>query len=224
MIECINLTKIYNLGTPREIKAIENVSCTIGDGEFVLLMGPSGSGKSTLLALIAALTRPTSGRVVVDKEIVSKLSEDFAALYRRRKVAFIFQKFHLLEDLTVLENVALPLVPHIHSRQDIEKRAFEVMRRFFIEHKAYEKVGKLSGGEQQRAAIARSMVFDPPIILADEPTANLDAKLSGQFIEILTDIKREGRTVVVATHDPRFLEVDEVDRVLEVREGHVFHS
>ena len=224
MIECSNLTKIYNKATPKEVKAIQNVNCTIADGEFVLLMGPSGSGKSTLLALIAALTRPTSGKVVVDGEIVSKLPEDFAALYRRQKIAFIFQKFHLLEDLSVFENVVLPLIPQNLSQKQIERKAYEVMKRFYIDHKAHVRVGKLSGGEQQRVAIARSMVNDPGIILADEPTANLDSTLTAQFIDILRELKAQGKTIVVATHDPRFLDIKEVDRVLQVSGGHVFNA
>ncbi|MRI59059.1 MAG: ABC transporter ATP-binding protein [Epsilonproteobacteria bacterium] len=224
MIECKRLTKIYNKGTPKEVVALRDVECRVGDGEFVLLMGPSGSGKSTLLALMAALTRPTSGKVVVDGEVVSKLPEDFSALFRHQKIAFIFQKFHLLDDLSVLENVALPLIPYVRSQKEIEARARRVMERFLIDHKAHQKVGKLSGGEQQRVAIARSMINDPPIILADEPTANLDARLSEQFMQILRELKRDGRTIVVATHDPRFLRVDGVDRVLNVREGHVFDA
>ena len=224
MIECKNLTKIYNRGTPKEVVAIKEADITIAEGEFVLLMGPSGSGKSTLLSLIAALTRPTSGIVKVDGEIVSKLPEDFAALYRREKIGFVFQKFHLIEDMSVFENVALPLVPQGLTLKEIEYRVQEAMERFFISHKASQRVSKLSGGEQQRVAIARSMVHNPAIILADEPTANLDSALTKQFIDILASLKEERKTIIVATHDPRFLELKFVDRVLKVHEGYVCNA
>ncbi|NPA03368.1 MAG: ABC transporter ATP-binding protein [Epsilonproteobacteria bacterium] len=219
MIECQKVKKVYNLGTSKEVVALEEATFYIPKGSFTLLVGPSGSGKSTLLALIGALTRPTSGKVVVDGEIVSKLPEDFASLYRREKVGFIFQKFHLLEELSVLENVVIPLIPT--SSPTIYKKAQEVLKRFSIDHKAKSKVRKLSGGEQQRVAIARSLINDPKLLLADEPTANLDKRLTLEFIEILKELKGEGKTILLATHDPRFLELDFIDKILEVKEGYV---
>ena len=222
MIELKNVSKIYNLGTPKEVVALKEVDLSIPKGEFVLLVGPSGSGKSTLLSLIGALTRPTSGSVIVDGEYVSKLPDHFAALYRRQKIGFIFQKFNLLEELSVLENVLLPLVPTDMPYESIKKRAQEVMKRFSIEHKSATPVSRLSGGEQQRVAIARSLINDPPIVLADEPTANLDSKLVDRFFKILKELQAQGKTLVVATHDPRFERLSP-DRIYEVREGHVLN-
>ncbi len=222
MIELNHVSKIYNYKTPKEVVALEDVNLSIPEGAFVLLMGPSGSGKSTLLSLIGGLTRPTKGSVIVDGEYVSKLPDHFAALFRRQKIGFIFQKFNLIEDLSVLDNVVLPLVPTSMPYHEIKKRAEEVMQRFSIAHKSATPVSKLSGGEQQRVAIARSLVNDPPIILADEPTANLDAKLVDRFFDILQELKKQGKTLVVATHDPRFERLHP-DLIYEVREGHVLN-
>ncbi len=224
MIELVKVTKIYNAGTSKEVRALKDVTLSIPKGACVLLMGPSGSGKSTLLSLIASLTRPTSGRVVVEGEVVSKLPDRFAADFRREKIGFIFQKFNLLEDLSVFENVVLPLVPASIEAEKLEKRAYEVMKKFSIAHKAAMSVRKLSGGEQQRCAIARALINNPPIILADEPTANLDSALTEDFFEILQDLKNEGKTIVIATHDPRFEKLDFIDSIVEVQEGHVRHS
>ena len=223
MIELRDVSKIYNYGTPKAVVALEDVNLYIGKGELVLLMGPSGSGKSTLLSLIAALTRPTKGVVKVESKIVSKLPDHFAALYRREWIGFIFQRFNLIEELSVLENVLLPLVPTPLSIATSEERAWEAMRRFAIEHKAHTQVSKLSGGERQRVAIARSLVLDPPIILADEPTANLDSTLAQQFLLLLEKLHEQGKTILVATHDPRF-ESLHVDRIAKVEEGHVFYT
>ena len=223
MIELQNVSKIYNYGTPKAVVALEDVNLQIEKGELVLLMGPSGSGKSTLLSLIAALTRPTKGVVKVKNRIVSKLPDHFAALYRREWIGFIFQRFNLIEELSVLENVLLPLVPTSWSIARSEERAWEAMRRFAIEHKAHTQVSKLSGGERQRVAIARSLVLDPSIILADEPTANLDSALAKQFLDLLLQLHKRGKTIVVATHDPRFESLG-VDRIFKVEEGHVFYT
>ncbi len=222
MIVCQNVTKIYGYKTNREHKALEDVNLIIPKGSFALLMGPSGSGKSTLLSLIASLLRPTKGKVIVDGEVVSKLPDRYSADFRREKIGFIFQKFNLLEDLSVQENVLVPLIVSNESIRVIEEKAKKAMRRFTIEHKAMMQVRKLSGGEQQRCAIARALVNDPPIILADEPTANLDDALARDLIGTLQDLKKEGKTIVVATHDPRFLDVEAVDRIYEVKEGHVY--
>ncbi len=224
MIEVKNVTKIYNYKTSKEIKALEDVNLRIEDNELVLLMGPSGSGKSTLLSLMAALTKPTFGSVIVDGENISRLPDPFAALFRRAHIGFIFQKFNLLEDLTVFDNVVLPLIPDKIEAKELEKRAQKVMEHFSISHKATQKVAKLSGGEQQRVAIARAMINDPDIVLADEPTANLDAKLTKSFLETLRTLKEEGKTIVIATHDPRFEKLEIVDRIFEVKEGHVLNA
>ncbi|BCD61685.1 putative ABC transport system ATP-binding protein [Nitratiruptor sp. YY08-26] len=224
IISLEKVSKIYNLGTAKEVVALKDVSLQIKRSSLVLLMGPSGSGKSTLLSLIAALTRPTSGKVVVDGQTISKLPDRFAAAYRREKIGFIFQKFNLLEDLTVFENVIVPLIPTPTPLKELEQMAHAVMERFAIAHKKDMVVRKLSGGEQQRCAIARALIDNPPIILADEPTANLDSALTEQFLQILGQLKQEGKTIVIATHDPRFADLEIVDEIYEVREGNVFLS
>ncbi len=215
MIELKNITKEY---VPNQ-KALDNVSLQIKEGELVVLKGASGSGKSTMLSLIAALGKPTTGEVVVDNKVISKLPDNFAALYRRENIGFIFQKFHLIENLSVYENIATPLIPSNLPPKEFSFLVQNAMDRFEIAHKKNVIVKQLSGGEQQRVAIARANVNNPKIILADEPTANLDAKLSANFIEILRELKKEKKTIVIATHDPLFFGLDFVDREVEVKNG-----
>jgi len=219
IIKIENVSKIYNLGTPREIVALKNISLSIKKGELVLLMGPSGSGKSTLLSIVAALTKPTNGKVIVKDELLSKIPDKFAALFRRKYIGFIFQKFNLLDDLTVFDNVILPLVPSDLSFKEIFDMAKEVMERFSIDHKKDQLVRKLSGGEQQRCAIARALINNPQIILADEPTANLDLELSKSFIKILKELKNDGKTIIISTHDPRFEDLDFIDKIIYIQDG-----
>ena len=219
MIDVKNVTKIFHPGRPDEMRALEDVSFSVKQNELVLLVGPSGSGKSTLLSIIAALQKPTSGEVVVAGERVSMLPEDFAALYRRHRIGFIFQKFNLIPTLSVFDNVVVPLIPEKVSEKELRRRAERVMEEFDIAHKADTLAKNLSGGEQQRTAIARALVADPPVVLADEPTANLDERLSRRFLEYLKRIKEEGKTVVIATHDPIFFDLPIVDSVIELHNG-----
>ncbi len=211
-----NVTKVYNKNSSKEVIALRDISFEIKKGEVVLLMGASGSGKSTLLSLIAGFLKPTFGKVVVKEEVISKLPDNFATDFRRENIGFIFQKFNLLEDLSVKENILLPLIPLDLDNRAMNQKAQKVMDLFSIEHKANQKVSSLSGGEQQRCAIARAMVNEPNIILADEPTANLDKNLSLEFIEILKELKKMGKTVLIATHDSRFEDLEFVDRKIDV--------
>jgi putative ABC transport system ATP-binding protein len=221
MIEVRGVTKIFNEGKPNEMTALQDVSFSVGENELVILKGPSGSGKSTLLSLIAALQKPTSGEVVVEGTRVSKLPDDFAALFRREKIGFIFQKFILIPTLSVYDNIITPLIPEKLDERELAAKAERVMEEFSIAHKAGELAKNLSGGEQQRTAIARALVNDPPIILADEPTANLDAKLSKAFLEYVRRIKDEGKTILIATHDPLFFGLDITDREIGLRDGKI---
>ena len=214
-----NVTKIYNKNTNKEVVAVDNISFEVKKGEFVLLLGASGSGKSTILSLIAGFLKPTSGVVELDNEVISKLPDRFATVKRRESVGFIFQKFNLLEDLSVEENVLLPLLPLGDDIKQMQKKLDTVLEMFSISHKRAQKVAKLSGGEQQRCAIARAMINNPSIILADEPTANLDGKLTDEFIEILKSLKDEGKTVILATHDRRFEELDFVSKKIYIKDG-----
>ena len=219
MIELINVTKIFNQNRPNQTTAIKDISFVINDGDMVLLKGPSGSGKSTILSLIAALSKPTWGEVTADGTRVSKLPDNFAALFRREHIGFIFQKFNLISTLSVFDNVTLPLIPSGLKSAEIYKKAHKVMKKFSIDHKADEFAKNLSGGEQQRCAIARALINDPDIILADEPTANLDEKLSNSFLEFLKEIKKEGKTVIISTHDPIFFDNPIFTKTIEISKG-----
>ncbi|MFA6196430.1 MAG: ABC transporter ATP-binding protein [Sulfurimonas sp.] len=219
MIELKNITKIYALSKVDEVRALDDVSLSIKEGELVVLKGASGGGKSTILSLIAALSKPTSGEVLVDSKKISKLSDNFASIYRRDNIGFIFQKYNLLPNLSVRDNILLPLVPLNPHAKDAEEKLSKVMDMFHISHRADTLVKNLSGGEQQRVAIARANVNNPKIILADEPTANLDEKLSLSFIEILKELKSLNKTIVIATHDPLFFNLDFVDLEIEIHNG-----
>jgi len=219
MIELKNVVKKYEINKNNIVTALDGIDLTINEGELVILKGASGSGKSTILSLIAALSKPTSGEVIVDSKQISKLPDNFASIYRRDNIGFIFQKYNLIPTLSVKENILLPLVPLNPNSSDVEPKLEKVMSMFNISHKKDSIVKNLSGGEQQRVAIARSYVNNPKIIIADEPTANLDKKLSIHFVEILKELKKLGKTIVVATHDPLFFGLDFVDREIEVHNG-----
>ncbi len=221
MIALNNVTKIYKLGKQEKITALDAVNLSVKEGELVVLRGASGSGKSTILSLIAALSKPTSGEVRVDEKHIAKLPDHFASCYRRDNIGFIFQKYNLIANLSVKDNILLPLVPLNPDAREVEEKTEAVMKRFHIEHKRDTMVRNLSGGEQQRVAIARANVNNPKIILADEPTANLDEQLSNHFIEILRELKALGKTIIIATHDPLFFGLDFVDREIEIYKGKI---
>lgn len=211
MIRLIDVTKSFKGGT----KALDRVNMTFKEGELVVIKGKSGSGKSTLISLIASLSKPTSGEIIVDTKHISKLPDHFSCAFRRDNIGIIFQKYNLIKDLSVKENIVMPLVPLNLPQKELNLKAHNVMQTFSISHKADEIVKNLSGGEQQRVAIARANIANPKIILADEPTANLDEKLSLDFIQILKEMKSKSKTIIVATHDPLFFELDFVDRVID---------
>jgi putative ABC transport system ATP-binding protein len=201
--------------------ALDNINLEIQEGELVVLKGASGSGKSTILSLIAALSKPTTGEVIVDTKRISKLPDNFAALYRRENIGFIFQKYNLIPNLSVEDNILLPLIPTNPDENEAQKQLNYVIEKFNIAHKQKAIVRNLSGGEQQRVAIARAHINNPKIIIADEPTANLDEKLSLNFIEILKELKKSNKTMIIATHDPLFFNLDFVDRTIEIHNGKV---
>ena len=201
MIEIRNISKTFKDGT----KALDNVSLHIDANEIVILKGKSGSGKSTLLSILAALLKPSSGDILIDAKSITKLPDRFASAYRREKVGFIFQKFHLIPTLNVYENIATALIPLNLSTKQIDAKVQKVMAQFNIHHKQHTKTSMLSGGEQQRVAIARAMVNDPEILIADEPTANLDDTLAKAFLDFIHQTKGS-RTILIATHDAMFFE------------------
>ena len=221
MIKIKNITKKYTLNKHNTVTALNDINLEFKEGELIVLKGASGSGKSTLLSLIAALSKPTSGEIVVDSKQISKLPDNFSSIYRRDNIGFIFQKYNLIPTLSVEENIILPLVPLNPHAESLSKKLEMVMEMFHISHKKDVIVKNLSGGEQQRVAIARANVNNPKIIIADEPTANLDEKLSLHFIEILRELKALGKTILIATHDPLFFGLDFVDKEIEMHNGNL---
>lgn len=221
MIELKNVTKTYEINKNNKVTALDNINLTFKEGELIVLKGASGSGKSTILSLIAALSKPTTGEVIVDNKRISKLPDNFASVYRRENIGFIFQKYNLIPSLSVKENILLPLVPNNPDEDKVVLKLDKVMKKFNISHKDDTIVQNLSGGEQQRVAIARAHINDPKIIIADEPTANLDEKLSLHFCEILKELKSSNTTIIVATHDPIFFDLDFVDSIIEVNNGKI---
>ena len=202
MIEIRDLVKIYSLGEV-ELRALDGVSLSIAEGEFVAIMGPSGSGKSTLMNLLGCLDRPTSGTYVLDGVDVSRLDGNQRAEIRNAKIGFVFQSFNLLARTSALENVELPLLysDNGFASDDRIARAKESLRRVGLAGRERSTSSQLSGGQQQRVAIARALVTDPPIILADEPTGNLDSKTSEEVMAIFQELNDQGETVLLITHE-----------------------
>lgn len=221
MIELAGVGKTFNPGRDNEFHAVREVSLSIEAGRVTALRGPSGSGKTTLLGLIGGLTRPSVGRVRLQGRDISALPERFLTALRRDTFGFVFQQFQLIRDLSVLENVMLPAVPTGRPHADIRARALRLLDEVDLGKRAAARVQWLSGGEAQRAAIARALINDPPVILADEPTAHLDSALSRQILQILAELRQRGRTLVIASHDPLVFEMDLVERVVDLRDGRV---
>lgn len=219
ILQAIALKKSYQRtkgGQP--VNALAGVSLEVPQGQFVSIMGPSGSGKSTLLHIIGGLDRPTSGSVRLEGQAIEKYADDELSAFRRRRLGFIFQFFNLLPTLTALENVALPLLLDKKSMKEIEPRARELLGMMGLTNRMNHRPDQLSGGEMQRVAIARALVTDPLLILADEPTGNLDSKSGAVVLEFLQKMARErGHTIVMVTHDPRAASY--ADRLVTMRDG-----
>ena len=214
-----HVSKVFNPGMPDEMKAVTDVSLGIRKGEICVLKGPSGSGKTSLLGLMGCMSRPTEGRILINGRDVAKLPERFLTMIRRKEFGFIFQQFHLIKGISVLENVMLPLYPTQVKLSAIRSRAAGILEKLNILHKKDIKVQRLSGGEQQRVAIARALINEPEAILADEPTAHLDTKLSEDLIQTVMQLSREGKTVIIASHDPLVYEKPFINRIIEMRDG-----
>lgn len=219
MIELINIKKAFNQKRPNEYWALHDISLTLETGKVTALRGPSGSGKTTLLTIIGCLSRPTSGRVYFKGEDISALPERFLTELRRRSFGFIFQQFNLIKGLSAVENIILPAFPTGRPRAELIAAANELLARLQLGHRAQAKVEWLSGGEQQRVAIARALINDPEIIIADEPTANLDTALSREFMTILESFTASGKTVLLTSHDPLVVDSSAVHRVVGMRDG-----
>jgi putative ABC transport system ATP-binding protein len=216
IIEVIRLTR--TIATPtHKVEILRGIDLVIPQGEFAAIMGPSGSGKSTLLGLLAGLDSSTSGRIILDGEDITGLSEDRMSEVRGRKIGFVFQSFQLIPTLTAEENVLLP-AELAGADFDVVKRARELLTRVGLGDRMDHYPGQLSGGEQQRVALARAFITKPPILLADEPTGNLDGKTGSQILEILLELNhQEGATLVLVTHDPALAQ--HADRVITLRDG-----
>jgi len=205
LITLKNVSKIYGEGRT-QIKALDQVDLEIEKGKIVTIMGPSGSGKSTLLNILGAMDSPSSGTILVNNIEIGSLAERKLSNYRKETVGFIFQSFYLLPNLDVMGNVLIPLTPYKIKDED-RRRTQEILDRVGLGERGHSKVGKLSGGESQRVAIARALINNPKIILADEPTGNLDSETGKSIIELLIKLAEDGRTVIIVTHDPRIAQV-----------------
>lgn len=219
MIELENIKKTFNAGRPNEYAALRGVSLALPMGGLTVIKGPSGSGKTTLLAVMGCMMRPTVGRVRVEGREITSLPERFLTQIRRETFGFVFQQFHLLRGITAIENAMLPLYPVGIPHSTAHTRAMELFTRFHIEAKAQSRSEWLSGGEAQRVAIARALINNPKVLIADEPTAHLDTALSKEFIDIFSDLKSSGMTIIIASHDPVVCDSGIADRVIEIRDG-----
>jgi putative ABC transport system ATP-binding protein len=216
MIELENISRTYGEG-PAAVHALREVTARIEAGSFVTVVGASGSGKSTMLNLIGALDRPSSGKISIDGVEIFDLDDTARTLFRREKIGFVFQFFNLLPTLTALENAALPAKLMGKGKRQSEKRASEMLERVGLGARVKHKPDELSGGEMQRVAIARAMMMDPPVLLADEPTGNLDSATGSTIVELLRGAVDQRRTVVLVTHSPALAQLG--DRVLTIKDG-----
>ena len=219
MLELANIRKVFNQGQHNEYWALKGIDLEIPPARVSVLKGPSGSGKTTLLTILGCLARPSEGRVRLNGEDISGLPERFLTEIRRRTFGFIFQQFNLIRGLSAIENIILPGYPGGTPRAQLLARAEVLLADLQLAHRRDAKVEWLSGGEQQRVAICRALINDPEILVADEPTANLDSKLSAEFLVILRRLAEAGRTVILTSHDPLVVESEVVDRVYSLRDG-----
>ena len=218
MIELSHIRKTYQTG-PSQVHALDGVSLTVGDGELVAIVGQSGSGKSTLMNILGLLDTPTSGEYRLDGRLVSQLTYDQRSRLRSKQIGFVFQGFHLLPRMTAQENVELPLVYAGISPDARREIAAHALEQVGLSRRAQHKPSEMSGGQQQRVAIARAIVRNPSIILADEPTGNLDAASGAEVLNLLLELNRDGATVILITHDPDVAK--RARRVVQIREGRV---
>lgn len=219
-IDVKDVWKVY--GTKVQVEVLRGVSLSIGEAEFVAIIGPSGSGKSTLMHVMGCLQRPTTGQIVLEGTNIAELSEDELADIRAKKIGFIFQQFNLLPLKTAQKNVELPLVFQGAGATERSKKAADLLKQVGLGHRMEHKPSQMSGGEQQRVAIARALVGNPTIIFADEPTGNLDTKSSKEIMSILKKLNSEGKTLIVVTHDPTI--ASWADRTIRLLDGRIIEN
>jgi putative ABC transport system ATP-binding protein len=218
LLEMNSICKSYrNIGI--ETKVLQDVTLHIKEGDYVSIIGPSGAGKSTLMAIMGCLAQPTSGEYILDGEEVGKLNDRKLSRVRNEKIGFVFQAFHLLPGVTALENVMLPIVYAKNSQGNAKERARALLAKVGLEHRLHHTPGQLSGGEQQRVTIARSLINDPRIILADEPTGNLDSKNGIQTMQTFDNLVKEGKTIILITHDPAVAQ--HAGRIISILDGQI---
>jgi putative ABC transport system ATP-binding protein len=223
MIEAREVHKVYNPGLESEVHVLKGIDLKIRKGEFVAILGPSGSGKTTLLDVIGCLLKPTSGEVWIDGVLANELDDGEIAKIRGKKIGFVFQQYNLIASQTALENVELPMRINGRSRGEAEKRATRLLRLVGLGERMGHRPSQLSGGEQQRVAIARSLANDPSIILGDEPTGNLDTKTGKKILELLKELNRKkGYTIVVVTHDHRIEKY--ADSIINLMDGNILNK
>jgi putative ABC transport system ATP-binding protein len=218
-MQTIGISKVFNGGESNEVRALTNISLTIEAGECVLLSGPSGSGKSTLISVLACLAKPTEGAYYCLGEQVSRWSEKFLTRFRRQHIGIVFQQFHLIRGLTVRANIAVPLIPCGLSHNKLKVAVESAAAHAGITHKLETLVEKLSGGEQQRVAIARALAANPTVIFADEPTAHLDSLTASAILETFAALKKQGKTIIITSHDPLVQQHAIIDRRFTLKDG-----
>jgi putative ABC transport system ATP-binding protein len=221
MIEISDIRKVFNQGRDNEFCALNGIDLTLQSQQTTAFSGPSGSGKTTLLTLVGCLARPTSGRVRLNNRDISGLPERFLTGIRRQTFGFIFQQFNLIKGLSAIDNIMLPAYPLGSEWRALRARAESLLGLLKLGHRRDAHVEWLSGGEQQRVAIARALINDPQAVIADEPTANLDTALSKEFLGILETLAGQGRTILLASHDPLVIESSVVQRVVMLRDGRI---
>jgi putative ABC transport system ATP-binding protein len=215
LIKLVNLKKTYNKGLENEFTALKGINLDIKEGEFISIMGTSGSGKSTLMQIIGALDKSTSGDYVLHGQNIEEYTQDQLSQFRNKEVGFVFQQFNLLPKYTLIDNVLLPSL--YGEVENPKERALDLLKKVGLENKAYSKPNKISGGQVQRVAIARSLMMTPSIILADEPTGNLDTKTSKEIMQVLKDLNQEGNTIILITHEPEIARY--ANRIVHLQDG-----
>ncbi len=221
LIKTDNIWKIYKMGKV-DVEALRGVSIEVERGEYLAIMGPSGSGKSTLMNILGCLDTPTSGKYFLEGKDVSSLSDDELALIRNQKIGFVFQSFHLLPRTPAIHNVELPLIYAGIGRRERRKLAERALEVVGLKDRMHHRPNELSGGERQRVAIARAIVTDPSILLADEPTGNLDSKSGEEIMKIFEELHSHGNTIIVVTHDPNI--AGRTERIIKLKDGQVVND
>ncbi len=221
LVDIRDMCKVYNPGE-NEVRALDHVNLTINENEFVAIIGQSGSGKSTLMNMLGCLDIPTSGSYFLHDQDVSHLSDDELSDIRNKEIGFIFQGFNLIQNLTAIENVELPLIYRGVSKKERTKLSETALQKVGLENRKTHKPSEMSGGQQQRVAIARAIAQAPPVVLADEPTGNLDTASSKEIMEILKGLHAEGRTIILITHDNEI--AAQAERVIKIMDGSIVHD